>query len=129
MQLGMVGLGRMGMGMTKRLQQAGHDIKTYDPNVDSTAKTLGALAKQLETPRHVWMMVPSGKITEDTFQKLLKVLEPGDTIIDGGNTNFHDDVRRHAALKEKVRRTNAYAYSRRFLDALAARRIKPAAAA
>ena len=71
MQLGMVGLGRMGSGMTKRLQQAGHDMKTYDPNVESTAKTLGALAKQLEAPRHVWMMVPSGKITEDTFQKLL----------------------------------------------------------
>ena len=76
MQLGMVGLGRMGMGMTKRLQLAGHDVKTYDPNVDSTAKTLGALAKQLEAPRHVWMMVPAGKITEDTFQKLLGVMLP-----------------------------------------------------
>ena len=103
MQLGMVGLGRMGMGMTKRLQQAGHDIKTYDPNVDSSAKTLGALAKQLDTPRHVWMMVPSGDITEDTFQKLLKVLEPGDTIIDGGNSNFRDSQRRYKeARKQKV---------------------------
>ena len=103
MQLGMVGLGRMGMGMTKRLQQAGHDIKTYDPNVDSTAKTLGALAKQLDMPRHVWMMVPSGNITEDTFQKLLKVLEPGDTIIDGGNSNFRDSQRRYKeARKQKV---------------------------
>ena len=103
MQLGMVGLGRMGMGMTKRLQQAGHDIKTYDPNVKATAKTLGALAKQLDTPRHVWMMVPSGKITEDTFQKLLKVLEPGDTIIDGGNSNFRDSQRRYKeARKEKI---------------------------
>ena len=103
MQLGMVGLGRMGMGMTKRLQQAGHDIKTYDPNVKSTANTLGALAKQLETPRHVWMMVPSGKITEDTFQKLLRVLEPGDTIIDGGNSNFRDSQRRYKeARKQKV---------------------------
>ena len=103
MQLGMVGLGRMGMGMTKRLQQAGHDIKTYDPNVDSTAKTLGALAKQLETPRHVWMMVPAGKITEDTFQKLLGVLEPGDTIIDGGNSNFRDSQRRYKeARKQKI---------------------------
>jgi 6-phosphogluconate dehydrogenase len=103
MQLGMVGLGRMGMGMTKRLQQAGHDVKTYDPNVDSTAKTLGALAKQLDTPRHVWMMVPSGKITEDTFQKLLRVLEPGDTIIDGGNSNFRDSQRRYKeARKQKV---------------------------
>src|SRR6185295_16787992 len=56
MQLGMVGLGRMGSGMTKRLEDHGHEIKTYDPNVPSTAKTLGTLAKQLETPRHVWMM-------------------------------------------------------------------------
>ena len=103
MQLGMVGLGRMGMGMTKRLQQAGHDIKTYDPNVKATAKTLGALAKQLDTPRHVWMMVPSGKITEETFQKLLKVLEPGDTIIDGGNSNFRDSQRRSKeARKQKI---------------------------
>ena len=103
MQLGMVGLGRMGMGMTKRLQQAGHDVKTYDPNVKSTAKTLGALAKQLDAPRHVWMMVPSGKITEDTFQKLLRVLEPGDTIIDGGNSNFRDSQRRYKeARKQKV---------------------------
>ena len=103
MQLGMVGLGRMGSGMTKRLQQAGHDVKTYDPNVESTAKTLGALAKQLDAPRHVWMMVPSGKITEDTFQKLLRVLEPGDTIVDGGNSNFRDSQRRYKeARKQKV---------------------------
>ena len=103
MQLGMVGLGRMGSGMTKRLEQAGHEVKTYDPNVDSTAKTLRALAKQLETPRHVWLMVPSGKITEDTFQKLLGILEPGDTIVDGGNSNFRDSQRRYAeARKRKV---------------------------
>ncbi|HEX4929947.1 MAG TPA: NAD(P)-binding domain-containing protein, partial [Gaiellaceae bacterium] len=103
MQLGMVGLGRMGSGMTKRLQQHGHDVKTYDPAVTSTAKTLGALAKQLDTPRHVWMMVPSGQITEDTFQKLLRVLEPGDTIIDGGNSNFRDSQRRYKeARKQKI---------------------------
>jgi 6-phosphogluconate dehydrogenase len=103
MQLGMVGLGRMGSGMTKRLEEHGHEMKTYDPNVPATAKTLGALAKQLEAPRHVWMMVPSGKITEDTFQKLLRVLEPGDTIIDGGNSNFRDSQRRYKeARKQKV---------------------------
>ena len=103
MQLGMVGLGRMGSGMTKRLQQHGHDLKTYDPNVKSTAKTLGALAKQLDAPRHVWMMVPSGKITEETFQKLLRVLEPGDMIVDGGNSNFRDSQRRYKeARKQKV---------------------------
>ena len=103
MQLGMVGLGRMGSGMTKRLEEHGHEIKTYDPNVPSTAKTLGTLAKQLETPRHVWMMVPSGKITEDTFQKLLGILEPGDTIVDGGNSNFRDSQLRYKeARKRKI---------------------------
>jgi len=100
-QLGMVGLGRMGSGMTKRLEQAGHELKTYDPNVDSTAKTLRALAKQLDAPRHVWLMVPSGKITEDTFQKLLAVLEPGDTIVDGGNSNFRDSQRRYAEARKR----------------------------
>src|SRR5687768_17811060 len=90
MQLGMVGLGRMGSGMTKRLEQHGHELKTYDPAVESTAKTLRALAKQIDAPRHVWMMVPSGTITEDTFAKLLDILEPGDTIVDGGNSNFRD---------------------------------------
>jgi 6-phosphogluconate dehydrogenase len=103
MQLGMVGLGRMGSGMTKRLERDGHEVKTYDPKVKSTAKTLGALAKQLEVPRHVWMMVPSGKITEDTFQKLLGILEPGDTIVDGGNSNFRDSQRRYKeARKRKI---------------------------
>ncbi len=103
MQLGMVGLGRMGSGMTKRLEQHGHELKTYDPHVGSTAKTLRALAKQLDTPRHVWLMVPSGKITEDTFQKLLDIVEPGDTIVDGGNSNFRDSKRRYAeARKRKV---------------------------
>ncbi len=103
MKIGMVGLGRMGNGMTERLEQAGHEVATYDPNVDSTAKTLKALAKQLEAPRHVWMMVPSGKITEDTFQKLLGILEPGDTIVDGGNSNFRDSQRRYKeARKRKI---------------------------
>ena len=103
MQLGMVGLGRMGSGMTKRLEQAGHEVKTYDPNVASTARTLGALKKQLDAPRHVWMMVPAGKITEDTFQKLVSILEPGDTIVDGGNSNFRDSQRRYKeARKQKI---------------------------
>jgi 6-phosphogluconate dehydrogenase len=102
-QLGMVGLGRMGGGMTKRLEQAGHEMKTYDPQVESTAKTLRQLAKQLDAPRHVWMMVPAGQITEKTFQDLLKILEPGDTIVDGGNSNFRDSQRRYKqAKKQKV---------------------------
>src|ERR671911_2533756 len=103
MQLGMVGLGRMGAGMTERLEQHGIEMKTFDPNVASTAKTLRALAKQLEAPRHVWLMVPSGPITEDTFQKVVDILEPGDTIIDGGNSNFRDSQRRHReARKRKI---------------------------
>ena len=101
MQLGMVGLGRMGSGMTKRLEQHGHEIKTYDPKVASTAKSLRELAKQLDAPRHVWLMVPSGEITEDTFQKLLPILKPGDTIVDGGNSHFKDSLRRHAEAKKK----------------------------
>ena len=101
MQLGMVGLGRMGSGMTKRLAKFGHDVKTYDPRVASTAKTLRELAKQLDAPRHVWLMIPAGKITEETFQKLLGILEPGDTIIDGGNSNFRDSQRRYAEARKR----------------------------
>jgi 6-phosphogluconate dehydrogenase len=97
----MVGLGRMGSGMTKRLEQHGHELKTFDPAVESTAKTLRALAKQLEPPRHVWMMVPAGKITEDTFAKLLDILEPGDTIVDGGNSNFRDSQRRYKEARKR----------------------------
>ena len=100
MQLGMVGLGRMGSGMTKRLEGDRHEIKTYDPKVPSTAKTLGALCKQLEPPRHVWLMIPAGEITEKAFQQLLRVLEPGDTIVDGGNSNFRDSQRRYKDARQ-----------------------------
>jgi len=100
MRLGMVGLGRMGSGMTERLTQAGHDVKTYDPNVDSTASSLSELAQQLEPPRHAWMMVPAGDITESTFQELLGVLEAGDAIVDGGNSNFRDSQRRATEAAE-----------------------------
>jgi len=100
-QLGMVGLGRMGSGMTGRLRQDGHDVKTYDPQVESTAGSLQELASQLEAPRAVWLMIPAGKITEDAFQELLGILEPGDTIVDGGNSNFRDSQRRHAEAAER----------------------------
>ena len=102
MQLGMVGLGRMGAGMTERLYGGGHDVKTYDPKVPSTAGSLQELVQQLESPRAVWLMIPAGKITEDAFQELLSALEPGDTIVDGGNSNFRDSQRRHedAARRE-----------------------------
>jgi 6-phosphogluconate dehydrogenase len=103
MQLGMVGLGRMGSGMTSRLEQKGHEVKTYDPKVPSTAKTLAGLRSQLATPRHVWLMIPAGEVTEKAFQQLLKLLEPGDTIIDGGNSNFRDSQRRYKeARKQKI---------------------------
>jgi 6-phosphogluconate dehydrogenase len=101
MKIGWVGLGRMGSGMTKRLESHGHEIATYDPRVESTAKTLRALVKQLEPPRHVWLMVPSGPITEDSFQKVLALLEPGDTIVDGGNSNFRDSQRRYREAKAR----------------------------
>ena len=101
MQLGMIGLGRMGGNMTKRLEERGHDMKTYDPGVDSTAKTLEELRDQLAAPRSFWMMVPAGKVTEDTFETLLGLAAPGDVIVDGGNSNFHDSQRRHATAKER----------------------------
>jgi 6-phosphogluconate dehydrogenase len=101
MQLGMVGLGRMGSGMTRRLEARGIEMKTYDPKVESTARSLRALAKQLEPPRHVWVMVPSGTITEETVAKLVDVLEPGDTIIDGGNSNFRDSQRRYRQSRKR----------------------------
>ena len=101
MQLGMIGLGRMGGNMTKRLAERGHDVKTYDPQVDSTAKTLEELRDQLAAPRTFWMMVPAGKITEETFQTLLAAGESGDVIVDGGNSNFHDSQRRYADAKDE----------------------------
>jgi 6-phosphogluconate dehydrogenase len=100
MQLGMIGLGRMGGNMTARLDQHGHDVKTYDPGVPSTAGSLAELRDQLEAPRAFWMMVPAGKITEETFQTLLTLADEGDTIVDGGNSNFRDSQRRYAEARE-----------------------------
>src|SRR5438132_829272 len=101
MELGMIGLGRMGSGMTERLTEGGHEIKTYDPKVPSTASSLEELAQQLEKPRAAWMMIPAGKITEDTFEQLLGTLEAGDTIVDGGNSNFRDSKRRYEQAQQK----------------------------
>jgi 6-phosphogluconate dehydrogenase len=96
MQLGMIGLGRMGNGMTERLREHEHDVRTYDPAVESrTATSLEELKSQLDAPRAFWMMIPAGKITEDVFQDLLKLADKGDTIIDGGNSNFRDSQRRY----------------------------------
>jgi 6-phosphogluconate dehydrogenase len=101
MKLGMVGLGRMGSGMTERLRRDGHEIMTYDPNVDSTAESLAELAGQLEPPRAVWMMVPSGPITQETFDELLDVVEADDVIVDGGNSNWQHSQERYAVAKAK----------------------------
>jgi 6-phosphogluconate dehydrogenase len=100
-KLGMVGLGRMGSGMTERLSRAGHEVQTYDPNVESTAASLQELADQLEPPRHVWLMIPAGEITENAFQELLGILQPGDAIVDGGNSNFRDSQRRARDAAER----------------------------
>jgi len=97
----MIGLGRMGGNMTKRLTERGHDVKTYDPGVESTAATLEELRDELSAPRTFWMMVPAGKITEQTFQTLLEVGEKGDVIVDGGNSNFRDSQRRYTDAKER----------------------------
>jgi 6-phosphogluconate dehydrogenase len=101
-QLGMIGLGRMGAGMTERLREAGHEIQTYDPNVDArTASSLAELKEQLKAPRAFWMMIPAGEITEQTFQQLLELADAGDTIVDGGNSNFRDSKRRYVEAKHK----------------------------
>ena len=102
MQLGMIGLGRMGHGMTGRLREGSHDVQTYDPQVEErTAGSLEELKSQLDAPRAFWMMVPSGKVTEDVFQQLLTIADEGDTIIDGGNSNFRDSKRRHVEADYK----------------------------
>ena len=94
-QLGMVGLGRMGANMAERLGRAGIDVKTYDPGVESTAGSLAELATQLEAPRSVWLMVPAG-LVDSVIAELAPHLQAGDTIIDGGNSYYVDDLRRFA---------------------------------
>src|SRR5438552_8442204 len=101
MQLGMIGLGRMGGNMTRRLEQAGHELKTFDPNVPSTAGSVAELRDQLAAPRAFWLMVRAGQVTEDTFQELLALAGSGDTIVDGGNSNFRDSQRRYGEAKAK----------------------------
>jgi 6-phosphogluconate dehydrogenase len=99
-QLGMVGLGRMGANMTKRLEDAGHELKTLDPKVESTASTPEELVQQLDAPRSVWLMVPAG-IVDGVVSDLAPHLQEGDTIVDGGNSYYVDDLRRQNELRER----------------------------
>ncbi len=109
MQLGMIGLGRMGANMVRRLRRDGHECVVFDLNKDNVAKladegataaaTLDEFVDKLNPPRAAWVMVPSGHATEATVDELAKRLKPGDTVIDGGNSYFKDDVRRAKALE------------------------------
>jgi 6-phosphogluconate dehydrogenase len=102
MNLGMVGLGRMGANMTERLREHGHTVETYArTNPDRTANSLVELASKLPQPRVVWLMIPAGDPTENAFETLLGLLEDGDIIVDGGNSNFRDSQRRAAKAKER----------------------------
>ena len=111
MQLAMIGLGRMGGNMVQRLLQGGHEVVVYDRSADavkphvamgaSAAKDLADLSARLKAPRVVWIMVPAGAPVESTIDQLLPALARGDIIIDGGNSNFKDSVRRAAKVKER----------------------------
>jgi 6-phosphogluconate dehydrogenase len=97
-QVGLVGLGRMGFNMRERLRRAGHDVIGYDRNPDvSDSGSLADLVAKLDAPRVVWVMVPAGDPTRQTVAELAELLAPGDLVIDGGNSRYTDD-RRHAEL-------------------------------
>jgi 6-phosphogluconate dehydrogenase len=111
MQLGMVGLGRMGAGIVRRLTRDGHHCVGYDVSADAVkavesdgipgATSLEEFAAKLEKPRTAWVMVPAGEITSRTISAVAEVFEAGDVIIDGGNTHYHDDIRHATELREK----------------------------
>ncbi|HWT89963.1 MAG TPA: decarboxylating 6-phosphogluconate dehydrogenase [Solirubrobacterales bacterium] len=108
MELGIVGLGRMGANMARRLMRDGHRIVAYDVNPDAVsqlaeegadgASSLEEMASKLSAPRSVWIMVPAGEITEQTVDAVAAVLEAGDAIVDGGNSYYRDDIRRAAKV-------------------------------
>ena len=110
MQLGMVGLGRMGANIVRRLMNDGHECVVYDVNADAVtalagegatgAESFADMASMLEAPRGIWLLIPA-VLTGDVVDQVAEVLEPGDIIIDGGNSNYRDDVRRAAKLKPK----------------------------
>jgi 6-phosphogluconate dehydrogenase len=111
MELGMVGLGRMGANMARRLMRDGHRIVAYDVNAEAVSALAGEgaegagspadLASKLSAPRSVWVMVPAGEITERTIADVAAVLEEGDAIVDGGNSYYRDDIRRAGMLRER----------------------------
>ena len=110
MQLGMIGLGRMGANMVRRLMRAGHSCAVYDRNADAVAglakegatgaKTLAELVQKLEKPRSICLMVPAG-VVDASLAELVPLLEKGDTVIDGGNSRYHDDIARAKKLAER----------------------------
>jgi 6-phosphogluconate dehydrogenase len=111
MQLGVIGLGRMGGNISVRLMRAGHHCVVFDRSSDAVKRITGEgaagaadladMIKKLDKPRALWVMLPAGAITEATIEELSHALEPGDTIIDGGNTFYKDDIRRAKSLREK----------------------------
>lgn len=111
MELGLTGLGRMGAGMARRWLRGGHTVvvhnRSHGPIEELKADgaigvySLEELVQRLAPPRAIWVMLPSGGVTEQAIETLASLMEPGDTIIDGGNTNFNDDIRRAAWLKER----------------------------
>jgi 6-phosphogluconate dehydrogenase len=111
MEIGFVGLGRMGLNMVTRLTRGGHTVAAYDRSADAVARaeaagargvaSLDALIAALTPPRAIWVMVPAGDPTESTVTALGNLLAAGDVIVDGGNTNFHDDIRRADALRDR----------------------------
>jgi 6-phosphogluconate dehydrogenase len=111
MQLAMIGLGRMGAGMTQRLLQGGHQVSVYDRSPDavkalagkgaSGAASLEDLGQKLKAPRVFWLMIPAGAPVDDTIQRLQDTVSPGDVIIDGGNSNYKDSIRRAEDLRTK----------------------------
>jgi 6-phosphogluconate dehydrogenase len=111
MKLGMIGLGRMGGNMTERLMKGGHQVVVFDRSPEAIARyvSLGSqgathaadMTAKLDSPRIVWIMVPAGKPVDDTIAALVPGMSKGDVIIDGGNSNFHDTMRRAALLREQ----------------------------
>src|SRR5215212_2257343 len=111
MKIGMIGLGKMGGNMTERLMKGGHEVVVFDRSPETIARyvALGStgasdaadIVSRLASPRVVWIMVPAGKPVDDTIAALTPGMSKGDVIIDGGNSNFHDTMRRGVALREQ----------------------------